>query len=351
MDRCSLHELKVRASSGEAQRAEVHAQVEAARTKLTRQGSEFLELRLSDSRDSLILRLWSDSAAFAAARDLPAGAFVAVQGEWTNTAYGLDPGHPSLRVLTDEEVESLLSGPPELAEKQARDFAFLLETAHTLNDPRLRALCVLFLEEHGDRFRRTAAAREYHHARRGGLVEHTAQMTRSALALAPVYPQINRDLLVAGVLFHDSGKLWENCYDSTGFTMPYHLAGELLGHIPVGIELVNRLWHRIMESAEAAAWQAVDPPAETVRLHLLHLIGSHHGDYQFGSPVLPRTPEAILLHHIDNIDARLEMMADAYASSPLVAPGIHERRRPLPTRVVRSLPSVPLPDSPAEDES
>ena len=107
-----------------------------------------------------------------------------------------------------------------------------------------------FVNEWGDRFRRAAAARKYHHARRGGLVEHTAQMMRVAKAIAPLYPQLNLDLLIAGILFHDSGKLWENQFSETGFVMGYDELGELVGHISIGLEIVNSLWRKL--SAENA---------------------------------------------------------------------------------------------------
>ena len=105
-------------------------------------------------------------------------------------------------------------------------------------------------------------------------------------------------LLLAGCLFHDCGKLWENCYPKEDFTMPYSEAGELLGHIPLGIELVNNLWKRIMALPEADSWKTLDPPSPDVRMHLLHLIASHHGELAFGSPVFPKTPEAVALHSV-----------------------------------------------------
>ena len=122
-------------------------------------------------------------------------------------------------------------------------------------DPRLRALGEAFLAEYGDRFKRTAGARSYHHARRGGLVEHTAQMMRAAIALVPLYPQLNLDLLIAGILFHDSGKLWENHLPEDGFTMGFDERGELMGHISIGIELVNSLWRKLQSSDAAASWK------------------------------------------------------------------------------------------------
>lgn len=122
--------------------------------------------------------------------------------------------------------------------------------------------------------------------------------------------------------------------------MPYNLHGEMVGHIALGLELVNKLWRQLMDAPEAAAWAALDPANEMVRVHLLHLIGSHHGEFQFGSPVLPKTPEAIVLHHVDNIDAKLEMLRRAYDTSTQLAPGIFERVRPLPQNIVQPLAAM-----------
>ncbi len=351
MELLSLRQIR-QAASDTPIAAAVHVQVERAQLKPTKSGSEFLELKLTDATDHVVLRVWGDAPAFAQARALGAGAFIEVQGDWATSTYGLEPRQWSLRGLEAEERMALLGGPEDLRVKQARDYANIVGLIDGLTDPRLRGLGRLFLEEHGERFRRTGAAREYHHARRGGLVEHVAQMMRAAVALARVYPDINVDLLVSGVLFHDCGKLWENCYEREGFTMPYSEHGELMGHIPLGIELVNRLWRRLLEVDPSAAAPEAMPPAESVRLHLLHLIGAHHGEHQFGSPVLPRTPEAILLHHVDNIDAKLEMLAETYATAPLLAPQVFERRRPMPGNPVRPLPGYAGPaEAGAAEES
>ena len=159
---------------------------------------------------------------------------------------------------------------------------------------------------------------------------------RVALAIAPLYPQLNVDLLIAGIVFHDSGKLWENHYPESGFVMDYDERGELVGHISIGLELVNSLWRRL--SAEnGEIWKSLTPASEDVRLHLLHLIGAHHGEQQFGSPVDPKTPEAMALHYIDNLDARLEMFAAGYLTAKPVADRIFERVWPLPAKLVKSL--------------
>jgi 3'-5' exoribonuclease len=200
----------------------------------------------------------------------------------------------------------------------------------------------MFLDQHGEKFRRTAAARKNHHARRGGMIEHVAQMMRSAVAISSVYPELNQDLLIAGVLFHDSGKLWENSYAERGFTQPYDMQGEMLGHIPLGISLVDKLWEQMISSCveTAEVWGKLTPSNDEVRIHLLHLVASHHGTHEFGSPTLPRTPEAQILHHIDNIDAKFEMMKQAYKSAPELAPDIQERQFPLPANLIKPLAHI-----------
>jgi 3'-5' exoribonuclease len=153
----------------------------------------------------------------------------------------------------DEERQALLGGPAALREKQASDFASITDAAAEIGDPRLRALVSLFLQDFGDRFRRAAAARANHHARRGGLVEHVAQMLRAAQALTLVYQDLNADLLIAGVIFHDCGKLWENALPPMDSRWLSTKRGEL-GHISIGIEVVNALWRKLMATEQAAEW-------------------------------------------------------------------------------------------------
>jgi 3'-5' exoribonuclease len=118
--------------------------------------------------------------------------------------------------------------------------------------------------------------------------------------------------------------------------MDYDERGELVGHISIGLELVNSLWRKI-SADNGDLWKNLSPPSEDVRLHLLHLIGAHHGEQQFGSPIDPKTPEAMALHYIDNLDARLEMFAAGYLTAKPLAERIFERVWPLPSKLVRSL--------------
>lgn len=141
-------------------------------------------------------------------------------------------------------------------------------------------------------------AKAVHHAYAGGLLEHTLAVARTCLALADLYPQLDRQVLLAAAILHDLGKAWEL---RTGLTSDYTDEGRLLGHIQLGLERIEPFLQKARE---------LEPE---LILHLKHLILSHHGEYEFGAPKRPKTPEAFILHFADNIDAKLNTLAGAYA--------------------------------------
>lgn len=333
----TLTEIRRGAQNG-AVLARVHVQVEAAAAKTTREGKPYCEMTLADAADRMTLRVWSDHPDYRACGALAARDFIELAGEFNqHQQFGLEARNWKVRRLDERERDELLQGPPALRAKQQSDWDFIGASVRAVSDPRLQSLGELFLREWGDRFRRTAGARSYHHARRGGLVEHTAQMMRTAQALVPLYPHLNLDLLIAGILFHDSGKLWENHLPEDGFTMGFDERGELMGHISIGIELINSLWRDLQTPENVEAWRELAPASEDVRMHLLHLIGAHHGEPQFGSPVSPKTPEAMALNYIDNLDARMEMFSAGYPVAKQIAPRVFDRVRPLPGNLVKPL--------------
>ena len=349
-DQLTLAQLRQVASST-PQPYRIQVQVDAVVEKSSSNGSTYFELRLTDGTEPLTWRVFESNPLQQQVSQLTRGSWLELAAQWVDKGkFGIEPTYTQMRRLTEEETELLLSGSPELRQRQLEDYEHILSTMNAVRDPRLKALALLFLSKFGERFRRTAAARDYHHARRGGLVEHVAQMMRAASAVAAVYPQLNADLLLVGVLFHDCGKLWETCCAEQGFAIPHHLSGEMLGHIPLGLEVVNKLWREVLESHTNEGWIHLQPASDLVRLHLLHLIGSHHGEYAFGSPVLPKTPEAQALHYIDNLDAKMEMFRRGYETSSEIAPGIYERVRPLPGNLIEPLQSfipvvAPLPEA------
>lgn len=317
--------------------ASVNAQLQSRSVKSTKGGKPYFDLVFADATGSLGLKVWSDTPLHSEASDLPLSTIVQLEGEWTQNQYGVNGSSVSWKTMDAEAIADFLAGDHVVRRKQEKDFADITAFCESMTDPRLKKLSAHFFETMGDRFRRTAAARKNHHARRGGLVEHVAQMMRSANAISELYPELNRDLMICGVLFHDCGKLWENSYPEEGFGQIHSKYGEMLGHIPLGIELVNKLWHDLMNAAEFAEFSACKPSTEDVRLHLLHLIASHHGQLEFGSPVLPKTPEAYALHYIDNLDAKMEMLRDAYPQANEIAPGIYDRVFPLAANLIKPL--------------
>lgn len=161
----------------------------------------------------------------------------------------------------------------------------------TITNEHLKKLIELYFadEEFVFEFKNAVAAKKWHHEYQGGLVRHVYEMARIALTMCELYPNINRDLLLTGVFLHDLGKLDEMTH---GLFTEYTRDGRLLGHLQIGCTLLIEKTNQIPDFPD------------TLRSELLHFILSHHGEPGFGSPVRPMTLEAIVLHHIDNLDAQ-----------------------------------------------
>jgi len=168
-----------------------------------------------------------------------------------------------------------------------------LETiAYGIRHPFLRKLAESFFqdEEWARKFKLAPAAKAVHHVYLGGLLEHTLSVVQLVLLISPRYKGVDQDLLLAAAVFHDMGKISELSFErSFDYTDP----GRLLGHITLTLEMLDPKIRSIPDFPENLA------------LLLKHLILSHHGQYEFGSPKLPMTLEALLLHHLDDLDAKM----------------------------------------------
>ena len=276
--------------------------VKEATPRTTANGKKFLDLALVDRTGSIPAKWWD----FAGTPPAP-GAVVRVKG--LGNEYN---GHLQLRVdaLAEAKPEDGLSpkdfmpAAPETPDSMLRE---ITGTASSLRDPSLRAIVTFLLDEAnaGGRLLTAPAAKSMHHAELGGLLHHTVMMLRAAKALAEVYRFLDKDLLYAGVIAHDLGKLDEMSTSPLGLVDGYTTDGRLIGHIVRGVVNVER----------AAA--ATDASRERATL-LQHLILSHHGDAEFGSPVPPKCPEAEALSMIDRLDAKLFQM---HAALQGVKPG------------------------------
>ena len=178
-----------------------------------------------------------------------------------------------------------------------------VEILREVKDPHLLALLAKFIknEEFEAAFKRAPAARSNHHAHLGGLLEHTLNLLELAVLVLPRYPKVSNDLVLAGIFLHDSGKTAELAC-STNFA--YTTEGQLIGHI-----VLTATWiHEKFREIEQEMGQPI--PANLVAA-LQHIIVAHHGRYEFGSPKLPATAEAMMVHYLDNLDAKLTMIFNA----------------------------------------
>ena len=188
----------------------------------------------------------------------------------------------------------------------------LLEQLRTIllgfENTHLRTLMEFFLVDETllQALAETPAGVKAHHAYPGGLVEHVVTLLKSAEKICEVYTDIDVELLQAGVFLHDIGKTRElSC--TSGFN--YTDEGQLLGHLMIGVEMLTEKIHRMTELTK-------EPFPQELEWRLKHMILSHHGSYEFGSPRLPMTPEAIILHMIDNLDAKLHEFTRAIEDDP-----------------------------------
>lgn len=186
--------------------------------------------------------------------------------------------------------------------------ARLKEILLGIEEPALRTLMECFLVDETllNNFVRAPAGVKTHHAYHGGLMEHVVNIMETALRIADLYPAVNLDLLLVGIYLHDLGKVRELDYENS-FT--YSDEGQLLGHMLIGVELLNE---KIAEAEKLVG----EPFPTEFTLRLKHMILSHHGSYAHGSSKLPMTPEAIALHHLDNLDAKIHEFSRTIEDDP-----------------------------------
>ena len=180
MEQIIIAELKNSVPSNPGEYS-VCGQISGSVRKQTRNGNPYYEVELCDSTGSIKLKAWQDSAAFSQAESLNGNEWVKIQGHWSSNEYGIDARDWKLSNLEEEEIANVLAGTEETKSKQTEDYNYIQSVCESLSDPRFRAICTKFLDRFGDRFKRSAGARNLHHARRGGLIEHVAQMIRLSL--------------------------------------------------------------------------------------------------------------------------------------------------------------------------
>jgi len=263
-------------------------------------GNEYVDMNLTDRTGEINCKIWN----WDASAEVPeSGSVIKVRG-----AIQEYNGRLQLRV---EKWRPMKEGDPvdmnalvPCAPRTPEDMmGQIRETVDSFRNEKLRKLVNAMLAQVGDTLGWFPAAQRMHHAERSGLLHHTTDMLKLAEGILAVYPWLNRDLLLAGVIIHDLGKIDELKSDKTGNVTDYTRDGQLLGHLVRGITNLNR-------AAEQAG-----VTGETVVL-LEHMLLSHHGEAEYGSPRPPMFPEAEALHWIDIMDARMNTMKGITDKTP-----------------------------------
>ena len=275
---------------------EIYA-VRAADVRQRRGGGPYIAATLGDRTGEVTALVWQNVDRFRGV--LEPGNVVAVKGQVQRYNQQLQIVVRQAEAVPEDSVDEKLflrssSVDPTLLWKR------LMETIEDVGDPDLRQLLLRVFSdpEVEERFRVAPAARSMHHAFRSGLLEHTVSVAEIARLLSGHY-DLDNDLVIAGALLHDLGKIWEL---EIGPSIEYTDDGRLIGHLPMETLFV-----------EKKIGELENFPRET-RRQLLHILLSHHGEYGFGSPRRPKTPEALLVHTADNLDSKMAGMLEAIAA-------------------------------------
>jgi 3'-5' exoribonuclease len=280
--------------------------VTSKQLKPKKTGEPYLDLMLADSTGQIPAKMWDNVPAASEMFDVNdvirvKGVFNKYNHRWQFTARSLEGK------LRDDQIE-FGDYLPRTAKDIDELWKSLGDSVASITQPHLRALLQAFMADPqiAHAYRNAPAAKTLHHAFIGGLLEHVVSLFRSCELLVQNYPHINRDLLLTGAFLHDIGKIHELAYARS---FSYTTEGQLLGHMIIELDMLRE------------KVKLVSGFPEKLKLLIEHLIISHHGQYEFGSPKLPMFPEALMLHYLDDLDSKVEAMRaqmerDAEMESP-----------------------------------
>jgi 3'-5' exoribonuclease len=266
--------------------------VAAKQIKPKKTGEPYLALTLADRTGQLEAKMWDNVEEVLEAFEQDD--FLKIKGLVNKYKNRFQLTIHKLRKLGESEIDFA-----DYLPKTTKDVDELWRTltsfVSSIQNPYLKSLVQSFMAdpEIAAAYRNAPAAKTLHHAYIGGLLDHVVSLFRSSDLICRNYPQVNRDLLLTGVFLHDIGKIHELTYMRS---FSYTTRGQLLGHMIIELEMLQ---------AKLAQFPEFPPELKTL---LEHLIISHHGHYEFGSPKLPMFPEALLLHYLDDLDSKMESM-------------------------------------------
>jgi 3'-5' exoribonuclease len=265
----------------------------------TTRGDLYIAMFLSDKTGKLNCRMWQATEAIF--NSLPREGFVHIKGRSELYQNNLQIVADTITVVPTEKVNL-----EDYLARTTKDVNAMFEQVKNIlgavKDPQIKVLIGAFLADEPlmQKFRNAPAAVNCHHNYLGGLLEHTCNMLQSAKAILPLYPQVQADLVLAGIFLHDMGKTEELSYD---MAFSYTDSGQLVGHIVQTAVMLNK-------KADQLAQKGIVIP-KPIMDNLEHIIVSHHGEYEFGSPKLPATAEAFMVNYIDDLDAKIEQVTAA----------------------------------------
>jgi 3'-5' exoribonuclease len=252
-------------------------------------GAPYLNVRLKDKTGELDGKVWDNAIEFD--RQFKKGDIIYIEGKAASYKNAIQISIVNIKKNTGEDVEPTDYLPAAKGDIAAM-FNEMLTYIEKIQTKPLQTLLQAFFHDQktADLFQRAPAAKGFHHIYLGGLLEHTLSTVRLLDKVADHYSNLDRDLLLAGGMLHDIGKIYEFNYDSL---IEYSDEGRLIGHIVMGVEMINKKIEAIP-----------DFPAP-LALKMRHIILSHHGEFEFGSPKRPKMMEALVVHFIDDLDAKL----------------------------------------------
>ena len=264
----------------------------------TRAGKSYLRLALGDRSGTIEAVMWDQFEA--PAKDISRDDIVKVNARVEIYRNKPQLTLQQLRLAKPEEVD-LADFLPHTKEDVGQLWSQLLEYANSIADPWLKKLVNGILNDPAiaPRYKRAPAAKVMHHAYLGGLLEHVVGLCGLAKQIAAHYPELNADLLMTVAILHDVGKLDELCYDRA---IGYTTEGQLLGHIVMEVETVSK------------SMDAIEGFPANLKAVVQHLLISHHGQYEFGSPKLPMIREAMVFHYLDDLDSKMAAVRVALAA-------------------------------------
>ena len=264
----------------------------------SQKGSAYLNVRLKDKTGEIDGKVWDN--AMALDQVFKKGDIVYMEGRAQTYRNALQISIVTIKPCAPQDVDPSDYLPVSKVDTTAMFQDILAYIDAISSEPIKKLLTAFFYDEKtADLFRRAPAAKGFHHIYLGGLLEHTLSVVRLLDHAAKHYPQLNRDLLIAGGILHDIGKIYEFSYDGL---IAYSDEGRMIGHLVMGMEMIDKKIEAIP-----------DFPVQ-LALELRHIILSHHGEFEFGSPKRPKTLEALVIHFMDDLDAKVNAFGSFVAA-------------------------------------